>query len=317
MSICFVYLFKTENNRYKIGVSKDPSKRLFQLNQSSPVVISLSAKREFSSRGEAFEKERELHKFFKSKTVNRREWFILDNSDLEKLSEFFSCQNIKKEVREESKIDPTKFISESVTSKFDSDNWTFLCNLYRSDALWVRKEKLKPHWNGQDLYRMIRKCVKKGAIESRYLYVDKNRYRSQKEHLRLTDLGESLVEWRISNDRIYKADIEIIGNRREFCLWGLQWCQNCRIELDESSSLIGRVEGAYSVRRNYLDIVNRDETTIYFCAQCAADMDFECSGNPYNEENLITIEKRHELLRAEKLSVLDGFANPFAVREAV
>jgi len=69
----YVYLFRSEgSNRYKIGVSKDPAKRLRQLQTGSPDALELVEMRDVF--GNPMKAERALHEHFATYRVNG-EWF--------------------------------------------------------------------------------------------------------------------------------------------------------------------------------------------------------------------------------------------------
>ena len=79
----FIYVAKEElSNRYKIGISKNPSKRLKQLNVGNPETLVLIHKHKAS---QGFKEETLIHKILEKKSI-RSEWFKSD-SDLSFLLE--------------------------------------------------------------------------------------------------------------------------------------------------------------------------------------------------------------------------------------
>ncbi len=81
----FVYLFKGENGKYKIGVSKDPKKRLTDLRRSScenhTAIIAIEVE-------DPYKEERYLHKHFKN-SRSHSEWFSLSILDVD-----FICRHL-------------------------------------------------------------------------------------------------------------------------------------------------------------------------------------------------------------------------------
>lgn len=78
---CYTYLMRDESTGYyKIGMSKDPTYRERTLQCEKPT-ISLLWSRQFSSRAEAREQEKNLHQRYAHKN-KRGEWFRLSEQDV-------------------------------------------------------------------------------------------------------------------------------------------------------------------------------------------------------------------------------------------
>jgi hypothetical protein len=75
----YVYLMRSENGYYKIGISKDVAKRLQSINYSIPIEIELIHSFRISDYQVV---ERFLHDKYSSK-IFRYEWFKLDEQDIE------------------------------------------------------------------------------------------------------------------------------------------------------------------------------------------------------------------------------------------
>lgn len=83
---CHTYLMKDDaNGYYKIGMSKNPTYRERTLQSDKPT-ITLICSKEFSSRTEASELEKYLHKKYANKR-ERGEWFRLSEQDIINIKE--------------------------------------------------------------------------------------------------------------------------------------------------------------------------------------------------------------------------------------
>ena len=75
-----IYILENFENFYKIGYSKDPEKRVKQLNTGNSTSLKLikKFKTKYDSKIESY-----LKKYFKTRNV-RGEWFDLSNDDIKK-----------------------------------------------------------------------------------------------------------------------------------------------------------------------------------------------------------------------------------------
>jgi len=85
----YVYVVEADNGLYKIGLSKEPRKRIDALGVKLPYELEIIILIETPDR---YELERELHEQFADKRKNG-EWFELTSKDLETINATYACNN--------------------------------------------------------------------------------------------------------------------------------------------------------------------------------------------------------------------------------
>ena len=83
----YLYFITNKDSAVKIGVSRDPRKRLKQLQTGNHTPLKIKKLVKLKSRSEAYKLEAELHQKFKNKKI-LNEWFFLDR-DMEKFINTF------------------------------------------------------------------------------------------------------------------------------------------------------------------------------------------------------------------------------------
>ena len=76
-----IYVLKTCDNFYKIGISFDPDQRLKNIQTANPFLVKLIYKKPFTK---AFKKEQIIHEILKGKKM-KGEWFKLNGEEIKKI----------------------------------------------------------------------------------------------------------------------------------------------------------------------------------------------------------------------------------------
>lgn len=85
----FVYLMRSENDKYKIGYSKDPKKRLKSLQNDTP--FALECLRVIQT-DDMTKLERDMHKHYKDRRIVG-EWFSLNDEDVSYFMKYEAEEN--------------------------------------------------------------------------------------------------------------------------------------------------------------------------------------------------------------------------------
>ena len=87
----FVYLIKTKDtNQYKVGITSNLDRRLWQLQNANPNKLSVESLRCVSDRQEARKLEKQIHQYLKRIHAHiRGEWFDIHPADVVKVKGLF------------------------------------------------------------------------------------------------------------------------------------------------------------------------------------------------------------------------------------
>lgn len=80
----YIYLLRSENNRYKIGRAKDLEARVHQIEREYPIRIKLIHSFAVADTPSA---ERTFHNLFRERRLDNTEWFELTQDDIERFIE--------------------------------------------------------------------------------------------------------------------------------------------------------------------------------------------------------------------------------------
>lgn len=95
----YVYVLFSEN-RFKIGMTKSPKKRIGNIQTASPFMVEVVA---YQYSKDCLALERWLHDEFSDKRV-KGEWFSLSADDIESLYMFLDCEDSKVSGKKESLV---------------------------------------------------------------------------------------------------------------------------------------------------------------------------------------------------------------------
>lgn len=99
MNSDYIYIISNEQNYIKVGVSKNPERRIKQLQTGNEHQLSLLFKEEFNcSRNHLLKIEKELHKKLKQMTTKSiGEWFLLDKCKIDNVKNIITFYRIRYE----------------------------------------------------------------------------------------------------------------------------------------------------------------------------------------------------------------------------
>ena len=93
----YIYIISDNQNRIKVGISKNPEKRLKQLQTGHPNKLSLIFTEEFEcERAHLLKIEALIHKELRNRTRHMKgEWFYIDENQLQDIKDIITWNRIR------------------------------------------------------------------------------------------------------------------------------------------------------------------------------------------------------------------------------